>query len=79
MMSEDAKLVIGFVKEKPGQYSPTDLIKKLRLHYIDNGQDDPELVNASSSVEDAINSGQIETRDEGVALGTEMERVYPKS
>jgi len=34
---------IKIISEKPGAYSPTDVIRELRISYIMNGLDDPRI------------------------------------
>lgn len=77
MISEDARLVIGFARENPGEYDTSGLIKKLRLHYIENGRGDPGFASARASVQEAMGSEKIEARNKGAGLGLEMERCCP--
>jgi hypothetical protein len=71
--------IVELVTKHPGEYTPADLIKKLRLYAINIGAGDIGLANARNFFTDAIGADKICVRDETTCWGTKKRnRCYPK-
>jgi hypothetical protein len=77
---EDAEQrVLDLVQSNRGEYTRIELIRELRLSYIDDGLDDPKLKKARTIVQDMIESGKIteETPEHSQILNIDDKRCYP--
>ncbi len=80
MKTPELDYIADLVAAHPGEYSPPEVIRQLRLHIMETGSDDPGLAQARDSLEDAFRTGIVCVRVEQTHLDIRAkERCYLRS
>jgi len=75
MDSDYEKYIIDYVKNSPGRYSPEDIIKQIRSHGIDIGEDDPGLARARNIFFKILRDNKIIIKPKNSIFG--YDRCFP--
>lgn len=74
---EYTQRALSIVAQNPGKYTQRDLIKELRIDYLQRGLKDPGLTVARGIIENIVENSQVDIDSVPFALTHEY-RLFPK-
>lgn len=78
MKYDEIGYIVELVGNHPGRFTPTDVIKELRLHCISVGRKDPGLAKARRAFAKAVRTARISIGSKGSYFCLQCsDRCYP--
>lgn len=69
MRNKEVNYIIDLVQQHPGEFTPTDVVKKIRLHMLNIKSEDPGLAFARQILAQAFRTKRIYVQDNRTCWG----------